>query len=138
MKDLMPTVLEDHRCRVAAARASVKLILYYSTPASYCKFYGLLKHVILTLFVALGEEDLVCSLLEDLIVLVGVETEVFKVNIGVVVKYMVRIAENSKLGEKLRQLSIEFIVTLAEDREIGCGMMQMVPKEEVTKLLSVM
>ncbi|KAG5592162.1 hypothetical protein H5410_042676 [Solanum commersonii] len=136
--DLMPTILEDHRCRVAAARASVKLILYYSTPASYCKFYGLLEHVIVTLFVALGEEDLVCSLLEDLIVLVGVETAVFKVNIGVVVKYMVRIAENSKLGEKLRQLSIEFIVTLAEDREIGCGMMQMVPKEEVTKLLSVL
>ncbi|XP_049361572.1 uncharacterized protein LOC125826294 [Solanum verrucosum] len=102
--DLMPTVLEDHRSRVAAARASVKLIF----------------------------------LLEDLIVLVGVETAVFKVNIGVVVKYMVRIAENSKLGEKLRQLSIEFIVTLAEDREIGCGMMQMVPKEEVTKLLSVL
>ncbi|KAH0646722.1 hypothetical protein KY284_034606 [Solanum tuberosum] len=136
--DLMPTVLEDHRSRVAAARASVKLILYYSTPASYCKFYGLLEHVIVTLFVALGEEDLVCSLLEDLIVLVGVETAVFKVHIGVVVKYMVRIAENSKLGEKLRQLSIEFIVTLAEDREIGCGMMQMVPKEEVTKLLSVL
>uniref|UniRef100_M1CW37 Karyopherin-beta 3 variant n=1 Tax=Solanum tuberosum TaxID=4113 RepID=M1CW37_SOLTU len=136
--DLMPTILEDHRCRVAAARASVKLILYYSTPASYCKFYGLLEHVIVTLFVAIGEEDLVCSLLEDLIVLVGVETAVFKVNIGVVVKYMVRIAENSKLGEKLRQLSIEFIVTLAEDREIGCGMMQMVPKEEVTKLLSVL
>ncbi|KAH0642676.1 hypothetical protein KY289_033650 [Solanum tuberosum] len=136
--DLMPTILEDHRCRVAAARASVKLILYYSTPASYCKFYGLLEHVIVTLFVALGEEDLVCSLLEDLIVLVGVETAVFKVNIGVVVKYMVRIAGNSKLGEKLRQLSIEFIVTLAEDREIGCGMMQMVPKEEVTKLLSVL
>nr|XP_025888421.1 importin-5-like [Solanum lycopersicum] len=136
--DIMRTVLEDHRCRVAAARASVKMILYYSTPASYCKFCSLLEHVIMTLFVAISEEDLVCRLLEDLIVLVGVETAVFEVHISVVIKSMARIAENSKLGEKLRQLAIEFVVTLAEDREIGCGMMQMLPKEQVTKLFTVL
>lgn len=138
-KDLMPTVSEDHRCGVFAAKASVKLILYLSTPASYCKFYGLLGHVVMTLFVALGdEEELVCSLLEDLIVLAGVETAVFKVQIDVVFESMVRLAENLGLGEKTRQLAIEFVVTVVEDRESGCGMMQMVPKEVVTRLLGML
>ncbi|MCD7453686.1 hypothetical protein HAX54_021877 [Datura stramonium] len=137
-KDLMPTVSEDHRCGVAAARASVNLILYLATPASYCKFYGLLGHMVMTLFMALGEEDLVCSLLEDLIVLAGVETGVLKVQFGIVFESMVRLAENLELPDKIRQLAIEFVVTVAEDRENGCGMMQMVPGELVSKLLLVL
>ncbi|KAK4707597.1 hypothetical protein R3W88_028522 [Solanum pinnatisectum] len=133
--DLMPTITEDHRSRVVAARASVKLILYLSNPASYCKFYGLLGHVIMTLIMACSDEEvLVCSVLEDLIVLAGVETAFFKDNI-VVFESMVKLAEYLKLGEKLRQLAIEFVVTVAENREIGCGI---VPKEEVTKLLNVL
>ncbi|XP_059307198.1 uncharacterized protein LOC132058844 [Lycium ferocissimum] len=135
---LMPTVSEDHRCGVAAARASVKLMLYFATPSSYSKFYGLLGHVIMTLFMALGEEVLVCSLLEDLIVLAGVETAFFKVQFDVVFESMVRLAANLDLVESLRQLAIEFVVTVAEDRESGCGMMQTVNQELVTKLLLVL
>ncbi|CAN4114708.1 unnamed protein product [Withania somnifera] len=138
-KDLMPTVSDDHRCGVVAAKASVKLILYLSTPASYCKFYGLLGHVVMTMFVALGdEEELVCSLLEDLIVLAGVETAFFEAQIGVTFESMVRLAENLGLEEKTRQLAIEFVVTVAADRENGCGMMQMVPKEVFTRLLCLL
>lgn len=134
-RGLMPIVSKDHECGVAAARASVKLILYFSTPASYCKFYGLLEHVMKTLIMSLDEEVLACDLLEDLIVLAGVETTFFKVHFGIVFEYMVRITENLELGDKLRLLPVVFVVTVAEDREIGWGMIQMAPKEEVTKLL---
>ncbi|KAH0714029.1 hypothetical protein KY290_009023 [Solanum tuberosum] len=137
--DLMPTITEEHRSGVLAARASVKLILYLSNPASYCKFYGLLGHVLMTLIMACSDEEvLVCSVLEDLIVLAGVETAFFEGNIGVVFESMVKLAECLKLGEKSRQLAIEFVVTVAENREIGCGMIEIVPKEEVTKLLNVL
>ncbi|KAK4360035.1 hypothetical protein RND71_022264 [Anisodus tanguticus] len=98
LQGLLPTVSEDHRCGVTAAKASVKLMLYYANPSSYSKFYDLLGYVIMTLFVALGEEVLVCELLEDLI----------------------------------------FVVTVAEDRESGCGMMQTVNEELVSKLLLVL
>ncbi|XP_059309488.1 uncharacterized protein LOC132060469 [Lycium ferocissimum] len=120
-KTLMPTVSEDHRCGVAAARASVKLMLYFATPSSYSKFYGLLGHVIMTLFMALGEEVLVCSLLEDLIVLAGVETAFFKVQFDVVFESMVRVAENLDLVESLR--------------ESGCGMMQTVNQSKLLLVL---
>ncbi|XP_006352399.1 importin-5-like isoform X2 [Solanum tuberosum] len=137
--DLMPTITEEHRSGVLAARASVKLILYLSNPASYCKFYGLLGHVLMTLIMACSDEEvLVCSVLEDLIVLAGVETAFFEGNIGVVFESMVKLAECLNLGEKSRQLAIEFVVTVAENREIGCGMIEIVPKEEVTKLLNVL
>ncbi|TMW85305.1 hypothetical protein EJD97_023354 [Solanum chilense] len=136
---LMPTVTRDHRSRVIAARASVKLILHSSNPASYCKFYGLLGSVLMTLIMSCSnEEDLVCSVLEDLIVLAGVATEFFENDIGVLFESMVKLAECEKLGEKLRQLAIEFVVTVVENREIGRGIMEKVPKEEVTKLLNVL
>ncbi|KAJ8526273.1 hypothetical protein K7X08_028750 [Anisodus acutangulus] len=134
----MPTVSEDHRCGVTAAKASVKLMLYYANPSSYSKFYDLLGYVIMTLFVELGEEVLVCELLEDLIVLAGVETALFRAQIDVVFESMVGLAVNLELVEKLRQLAIEFVVTVAEDRESGCGMMQTVNEELVSKLLLVL
>ncbi|XP_019261234.1 PREDICTED: importin-5-like [Nicotiana attenuata] len=135
-KDLMPTVTEDHRCGVAAAKASVKLVLYLGNTANYSKFYDLMAYVMMTLFMALGEEVLVCSLLEDLIILAGAETEFFKVQIDVVIDSMVKIVGNLELEEKTRQLGIEFVLTVAEDKENGCGMMQKIDKDVVSKLLS--
>ncbi|KAM3283375.1 importin-5 [Capsicum chacoense] len=137
-KDVMVSVSDDRRCGVAVAKASVKLILYYSTPASYSKFHVFLGNLMMPLLVAIGEEELVCSLLEDLVVLAGVRTSYFGVEIGVVIQCMVKVAEDLRLGEKLRKLAVEFVVTVAEDRESGCEMMQMVPNEEVTKLLLVL
>ncbi|KAM3249466.1 hypothetical protein P3L10_011236 [Capsicum annuum] len=127
--DLMPIISEDHRCGVFAAKTSVKLIIYFSNPASYSKFYELLSQVLVIFSVALREEELVCSLLEDMIVLAGVETAFFEVQFDVVIMCMVRLAENLELGEKLSQLAVEFVVTVAEDRDSGCGMMRMVRKE---------
>ncbi|KAG5598234.1 hypothetical protein H5410_029604 [Solanum commersonii] len=44
-----------------------------------------------------------------------------------------------EFNEEVRMVTIsEFVVTVAENREIGCGMMEIVPKEEVTKLLNVL
>nr|XP_016444287.1 PREDICTED: importin-5-like [Nicotiana tabacum] len=135
-KDLMPTVSEDHRCGVAAAKASVKLVLYLGNTANYSKFYHLMAYVVMTLFRALGEEVLVCSLLEDLIILAGAETEFFKVQIDAVIDSMVKIIENLEVEEETRQLAIEFVLTVAEDKENGCGMMQKINKDVVSKLLS--
>ncbi|PHT99851.1 hypothetical protein BC332_29639 [Capsicum chinense] len=153
-KDVMVAASDDHRFGVFASKASVKLIMCFATPASYCKFYDLFAYVMMVLVEGVHdlfaheimasyegvseEEELVCSLLEDLIVLAGVETTFFEVKIGVVIECMVRIAEDMRLREKLRQLAIEFVVTVAEDRECGCRMMQMVPNEEVTKLVGVL
>ncbi|XP_070033089.1 uncharacterized protein [Nicotiana tomentosiformis] len=114
-KDLMPTVTEDHRCGVAAAKASVKLVLYLGNTANYSKFYDLMGYVMMTLFMALGEEVIVCSLLEDLIILAGAKTEFFKVQIDVVIDSMVKVVENLELKERTRQLAIEFVLTVAED-----------------------
>ncbi|PHT64841.1 hypothetical protein T459_29266 [Capsicum annuum] len=153
-KDVMIAASDDHRFGVFASKASVKLIMCFATPASYCKFYDLFAYVMMVLVEGVHdlfaheimasyegvseEEELVCSLLEDLIVLAGVETAFFEVKIGVVIECMVRIAEDMRLREKLRQLAIEFVVTVAEDRECGCRMMRMVPNEEVTKLVGVL
>ncbi|KAH0660925.1 hypothetical protein KY289_029673 [Solanum tuberosum] len=44
-----------------------------------------------------------------------------------------------EFNEEVRMVAIfEFVGTMAENREIGCGMMEIVPKEEVTKLLNVL
>ncbi|KAM3201528.1 importin-5-like [Capsicum annuum] len=137
-KDVMVAESYDRRVGVAAAKASVKLILYYSTPLSYSKFHVLLGNLMIHLFKEIGEEELVCSLLEDLIVLACVKAAYFSVEIGVVIERMVRLAGDLTLGEKTRKLAVEFVVTVAEDRESGCEMMQMVPDEEVTKLLGVL
>ncbi|KAM3283396.1 importin-5-like [Capsicum chacoense] len=153
-KDVMVAASDDHRFGVFASKASVKLIMCFATPASYCKFYDLFAYVMMVLVEGVHdlfahkimasyegvseEEEIVCSLLEDLIVLAGVETAFFEVKIGVVIECMVRIAEDMRLREKLRQLAIEFVVTVAEDRECGCRMMQMVPNEEVAKLVGVL
>ncbi|KAF3635869.1 hypothetical protein FXO37_25772 [Capsicum annuum] len=115
--DLMPIISEDHQCGVFAAKATVKLIMYFSNPASYSKFYELLSQVLVIFSVALREEELVCSLLEDMIVLAGVETAFFEVHLDVVIMCMVRLAENLELGAKLSQLAVEFVVTVAEDRD---------------------
>ncbi|XP_075080763.1 uncharacterized protein LOC142166176 isoform X1 [Nicotiana tabacum] len=114
-KDLKPTILEDHRCGVVAAKASVKLVLYLGNTANYSKFYDLMGYVMMTLFMALGEEVLVCSLLEDLIILAGAETEFFKVQIDVVIDSMVKVVENLELKERTWQLAIEFVLIVAED-----------------------
>ncbi|PHT99764.1 hypothetical protein BC332_29552 [Capsicum chinense] len=137
-KDVMVAVTNDRRVGVAAAKASVKLILYYSTPTNYSKFHVLLGNLMIHLSKAIGVEDLVCSLLEDLIVLAGVKAAYFSVEIGVAIECMVRLAGDLTLGEKIRKLAVEFVVTVAEDRESGCEMMQMVPDEQVTKLLGVL
>ncbi|XP_070033078.1 uncharacterized protein [Nicotiana tomentosiformis] len=114
-KDFMPTVSQDHRCGVAAAKASVKLVLYLGNTANYSKFYDLMGYVMMTLFMALGEEVLVCSLLEDLIILAGAETEFFTVQIDVIIASMVKVVENLELKERTWQLAIEFVLIVAED-----------------------
>nr|XP_018621867.1 importin-5-like [Nicotiana tomentosiformis] len=64
---------------------------------------------------ALGEEVLVCSLLEDLIILAGAETEFFTVQIDVIISSMVKVVENLELKERTWQLAIEFVLIVAED-----------------------
>ncbi|MCD9639254.1 hypothetical protein HAX54_023662 [Datura stramonium] len=71
--------------------------------------------MVMTLFMALGEEDLVCSLLEDLIVLAGVETGVLKVQFGIVFESMVSFLHDEDW--QLRHAAITVIGIISE----GCS-----------------
>ncbi|KAK9272012.1 hypothetical protein L1049_002381 [Liquidambar formosana] len=125
--------------RVAAFKASVNLVVFLITPSSYDRFQDLLFEMVKTTFelINMEQHEYAQSVLEDLIVLAATKPGFLRVHVATVVDSMLKVAEKVSLEEKTRQLGIEFVITLAEEREQGCGMVRKLP-HLIIRLLSLL
>lgn len=130
----------DSRVCVAAVGAAVGLIVYTSTESNQNEFLYLLPHMVKTLFFVLKKEKhkLAQKVLEEMIVLAGAKTGIFNLLIGEFFDAMLSIVENKECEEKTRELAIEFVVTVAEDSEQGCGMIEKLESVLITRLLAAL
>ncbi|PSR99978.1 Importin-5 like [Actinidia chinensis var. chinensis] len=130
----MRSNMEDSRIRVAAVRASVGWIVYLKD-----EFTELVVLMVTTLFDLLNknEEDHAQKVLEEMIVLAGAKTGFLKTLIDDLVESMLLVTEVKGAEDKTRELAIEFVLTVAEDRNQGCGMIEKLNKR-ITRLLGIL
>ncbi|XP_057469428.1 uncharacterized protein LOC130758510 [Actinidia eriantha] len=130
----MRSNMEDSRIRVAAVRASVGWIVYLRD-----EFTELVVLMVTTLFDLLNknEEDYAQKVLEEMIVLAGAKTGFLKTLIDHLVESMLLVTEVEGAEDKTRELAIEFVLTVAEDRNQGCGMIEKLNKR-ITRLLGIL
>ncbi|XP_059623256.1 uncharacterized protein LOC132266410 [Cornus florida] len=77
------------------------------------------------------------KVLEEMIELAGTKTGFLRQRIETLVDFMILVAEQDQVfEEKTRHLAVEFIITVAEDREQGCLMIQNLP-QSINKLLGL-
>ncbi|GMP32435.1 hypothetical protein CsSME_00006193 [Camellia sinensis var. sinensis] len=102
------------------------------------KYKDFAFYMVTTLFdVTKQEQELANNVLEEMIMLVGAKTRILRKRIGFFVGAMLSIAELKGVAEKKVELAIEFVVTVAEDRKQGCGMIEKLD-HDLTRLLSVL
>ncbi|KAI3451336.1 hypothetical protein Pfo_008001 [Paulownia fortunei] len=139
-RGIMDRTWEDHVVSGAAVGASVELVLHLATPSSHEKYYDLLNYMVRVLSDAVDEMDASQTqrILEDMIVLAGAETRFLRSHIDYLVEKMLDVAENYYVNDKTRELVVEFVTTVAEDREYGCGMIQNIPPVFLKRLFAVL
>ncbi|XP_031115948.1 importin-5-like isoform X2 [Ipomoea triloba] len=127
----------DTRLRSAAVGAAVKLIVYLAIPNDYYEYYGLLTGMISVLGdVIFGDQDLACSVLDEMVVLARGKPWFLAVHIKSMVEAMLKIVSDTGLEEKTRKLAVEFLVTVAEGGDEGYEMIQKLPSNLIEELLA--
>ncbi|KAK6119931.1 hypothetical protein DH2020_046324 [Rehmannia glutinosa] len=138
---IMDTTWDSPVVSGAAVGASVELILHLTTPSNHEKHYDLVNYMLRVLFDVMDEIDACFSthrILEDMAVLAGAETRFLRSNIDYLVEKMLDAAENYFASNKTKELAVECVITIAEDREYGCGMIQNTPLDVLRRLFRVL
>nr|GMD54646.1 importin-5-like [Ipomoea batatas] len=134
---LMDQGYGDTRLRSATVGAAVKLIVYVAIPNDYYEYYGLLTGMISVLGdVVLCDQDLACSVLDEMVVLARGKPWFLEVHIKSMVEAMLKIVSDTGLEEKTRKLALEFLVTVAEGGDEGYEMIQKLPSNLIEELLA--
>ncbi|GFY87610.1 hypothetical protein Acr_05g0012490 [Actinidia rufa] len=83
-----------------------------------------------------NDEDNAQKVLEEMIVLAGAKTGFLIILIDHLVESMLLVTEVKGAEDKTRELAIEFVLTVAEDGNQGCGMIVKLNKR-ITRLLGI-
>nr|GMD49240.1 importin-5-like [Ipomoea batatas] len=129
----------DTRLRSATVGAAVKLIVYVAIPNDYYEYYGLLTGMISVLGdVVLCDQDLACSVLDEMVVLARGKPWFLAVHIKSMVEAMLKIVSDIGLEEKTRKLAVEFLVTVAEGGDEGYEMIRNLPSNLIELLAQLL
>nr|GMD53437.1 importin-5-like [Ipomoea batatas] len=134
---LMDQVSGDTRLRSATVGAAVKLIVYLAIPNDYYEYYGLLTGMISVLGdVVFCDQDLACSVLDEMVVLARGKPWFLAVHIKSMAEAMLKIVSDTGLEEKTRKAAVEFLVTVAEGGDEGYEMIRNLPSNLIEELLA--
>ncbi|XP_031115495.1 importin-5-like isoform X2 [Ipomoea triloba] len=125
--------INDERVRAATHGAAVNMILHLPTSSNY---YDLLPEMISVLMDTVYSDYLTSDILEEIIVLATRKPGFFVAEVKCWVQSMVEIISEERLKPKTRQLAIQFLVVMAEDKKEGCGMIQNLPGDLIEEILT--
>nr|GMD58287.1 importin-5-like [Ipomoea batatas] len=123
----------DERVRAATHGAAVKMVLHLPTPSNY---YDLLPEMISVLMDSVFRGYLTSDILEEIIALATRKPGFFVAEFKSLVQFMLEIISVELMKPKTRQLAIQFLVVMAEDKKEGCGMIQNLPGDVIEEILT--
>ena len=125
--------------KITTLSVAINFIRYLSSSTDRDQFQDLLSTMMRTISEALncGQEATTQEALELLIELVWTEQRFLRRQLVDVVGSMLQITEAESLEEGKRHLAVEFVITLAEARERGPGMMRKLP-QFISRLFAIL
>jgi len=129
LKDVLTTGLTDQKSlkvRLAALGATVSFVQLLESPEEKYQFKDFTLMMFETVSAALNarKEEEALEALQILVELADLEPTFLRPHLITVVNAMLTIANTNQLGDAIRQLGLEFLVTLAEQRP---GMVRKIP-----------
>ena len=125
--------------KITTLSVAINFIRYLSSSTDRDQFQDLLSTMMRTISEALncGQEATTQEALELLIELAWTEQRFLRRQLVDVVGSMLQITEADSLEEGKRHLAVEFVITLAEARERGRGMMRKLP-QFISRLFAIL